>query len=625
MIVASLLVAAALMADNAHKEFLTDPPPAENTGTEENKADVIKRIVALRKQLRGQGQTLKPFAKNLSLEQLKKYEKNLSKKIGTTVQSSQGKGTEENKTQRDAIIKRIQEIRKQLRGQGQTLQPFNSTTLSLEQLKNIEKKLSKKIGTVQSSQGKGTEENKTQRHAIVVRIKALREQLRGQGQAVQSLHTVNLSLDALKNLEADLKKQAGKSTTGAPPDPKYVDAAKCSQKTSKEQQKMYDYDMFILHKASNTWKCASGWIPTGCWTGMTNGNKQCYRKKTNVRVTEPDTRSEDVKTLVADIQRIAKEIKGLGGRVTGSTRYRTAQSIQDVAKLQNRRDELNTQLADLKATNNTPGAAPPPVEYVAPATPAPESTPAPVSFFYTPVSSTDPSAMSGTEDRDLLIKGIKDKRIQLINLGLDPVGGIVETDFSSWTIKDLQETSKNLNLQVFNAPAAATPGLPNPRDPKYNSNGTFDSIRYLMDARIAGVKAPAGTANVYIPTDANSKIEEVCYRADNKMSIKIVDYVVSQSPSSFVIATWVGRGGIATGHTQKFHVECNNGKNGVMNAGYNLVHKSKGFDVYVWAPGATGTFTHLNSSGFGNWAMNGGKFQESWRSGTDKSTVTIAN
>ena len=522
MIVASLLVAAALMADNAHKEFLTDPPPAENTGTEENKADVIKRIVALRKQLRGQGQTLKPFnSTTLSLEQLKKYEK----KIGT-VQSSQGKGTEENKSQRDAVIKRIKALREQLRGQGQTLQPFNSTTLSLEKLKKYEKNL-----TVQSSQGKGTEENKSQRDAVIKRIKALREQLRGQGQAVQSLNTTTLSLDALKNLEADLKKQAGKSTTGAPPDPKYVDAAKCSQKTSKEQQKMYDYDVFILHKASNTWKCPSGWIPTGCWTGMTNGNKQCYRKKTNVLVTEPDTRSEDVKTLVADIQRIAKEIKGLGGRVTGSTRYRTAHSIQDVAKLQNRRDELNTQLADLKATsNNTPGAAPPPVEYVAPATPAPESTPAPVSFFYTPVSSTDPSALAPVSSASIESK----------------ITNIVKSDLAS-------------------------------------------SCRDVASH----------------------------YRNDIEKTESLVETVLDTVGNDvFVIVTWTGQGGDATGYATKIHIECLT----------NPTTKStRGYDIYIWAPGATGQFVHRNGPGFGNWRMTGGKFQESWRSGTDGSIVTIAN
>lgn len=72
----------------------------------------------------------------------------------------------------------------------------------------------------------------------------------------------------------------------------------------------------------------------------------------------------------------------------------------------------------------------------------------------------------------------------------------------------------------------------------------------------------------------------------------------------------------ASGHIKNYHIECQ---------AYESYSLTKGYDIYIWAPGAKGNFAHKDKTGFSFWAMNGGKFNDSWRSGKDRKNVTIDN
>ena len=141
----------------------------------------------------------------------------------------------------------------------------------------------------------------------------------------------------------------------------------------------------------------------------------------------------------------------------------------------------------------------------------------------------------------------------------------------------------------------------------------------------APAAAPVSSASIEskITNIVKSELASSCrdvsshYRNDIEKTESLVETVLDTVGNDvFVIVTWTGQGGDATGYATKIHIECLT----------NPTTKStRGYDIYIWAPGATGQFVHRNGPGFGNWRMTGGKFQESWRSGTDGSIVTINN
>lgn len=105
---------------------------------------------------------------------------------------------------------------------------------------------------------------------------------------------------------------------------------------------------------------------------------------------------------------------------------------------------------------------------------------------------------------------------------------------------------------------------------------------------------------------------------------KVLDAILAIPGMSgaFVIVTYLGKKSVATGHSGNYHIECDAyGTNGVE---YNFFkeYDTKGYDIYVWAPGAKGTFEHKNKAGYAYWAMNGGKFQDNWKIGQ---SVSISN
>jgi hypothetical protein len=130
-----------------------------------------------------------------------------------------------------------------------------------------------------------------------------------------------------------------------------------------------------------------------------------------------------------------------------------------------------------------------------------------------------------------------------------------------------------------------------------------------------------GLANIPVMTQAPETLKTSflnlrCDDVDqNDMARYLVNAVKDTWPGAFAIATWVGKGGTSMWHSKKMHVECarNNGIG------------TRGYDVYIWAPGSSGHFRHLNPPGWANWALGGGKYNESWRSGPDKSEVKIQN
>jgi hypothetical protein len=76
----------------------------------------------------------------------------------------------------------------------------------------------------------------------------------------------------------------------------------------------------------------------------------------------------------------------------------------------------------------------------------------------------------------------------------------------------------------------------------------------------------------------------------------------------------------ATGHVKNYHIECQ-----AYESDGEYDYRTKGYDIYIWAPGAKGNFAHKDKTGFSFWAMNGGKFNDNWRWGKDRKNVTIDN
>lgn len=109
------------------------------------------------------------------------------------------------------------------------------------------------------------------------------------------------------------------------------------------------------------------------------------------------------------------------------------------------------------------------------------------------------------------------------------------------------------------------------------------------------------------------------------LALNLVKMVNNDMQNSFAIAVWTGRGGVATGHFVKFHIECEVNGAGTTFQGWGANPNTRGYDVYVWAPKDQGTFTTNNGLGYDNWAMGGMNFKESWRTGPDRKTVVINN
>ena len=406
---------------------------------------------------------------------------------------------------------------------------------------------------------KGTDENKAKRDELIKTIRIMYRKLKARGITLAEVDTTQ-SLKGLTAYRKELRQKlidTKSQTDQNKPNETRLDKTKCRKMASKNLWDKYDWTSRVMNK--NVWKCPSGWQNTGCSWGMGSEfeKKQCRRKKSG-RTSEDknEGRSDAINKLITEIRLQEAAIKALGVTPKGSNRFIKSNVTED--ELLKRLNVLKLQLEELRAN-----------------APKPSSDPGQT----TAASVTDDSEM-----KKLIIEGIKAKLKKLENMGIYPKGGnSVTVDLNSFTIDQLNKRSHEFTLQILNAPAVVEWKLP-----------TIDINRIL------GYCGNSGGNN-----DAPSKTKTILNRT--------LEYV---GDDAFVIVTWTGKGGDATGYAHKFHLEC--GAN-------SYTSQTRGYDVYIWAPGAKGRFVHRNDPGWGSWGMSGGKFSDSWRSGTDKSIVDINN
>ena len=130
-------------------------------------------------------------------------------------------------------------------------------------------------------------------------------------------------------------------------------------------------------------------------------------------------------------------------------------------------------------------------------------------------------------------------------------------------------------------------------------------------------KALAYNGSVYTACNINVQSEQ--------KPLKILENVLAIPGMSgaFVIVAYLNsmkNKADATGHVKNYHIECQ-----AYESDGDDHDRTKGYDIYIWAPGTKGNFTHKDNNGFPYWAMNGGKFNENWRWGKDRKNVAIDN
>lgn len=351
-----------------------------------------------------------------------------------------------------------------------------------------------------------------------------------------------------------------------------VDKTKCRKMAHKKLWSTYDWTRRVMNK--DGWKCPSGWQNTGCTWEMGNEfeQKQCRRKKSETTSEDKNTKRSDItKKLIAGIHLQEAAIKALGGTPKGSSRFASANVTED--ELVKRANELKKQLEELQ--KNKPGGG----------------------------------GEEKTYDKNALIASIGTIQQEIVNMGGK---ARKKNTYPDKSVEQLQLVFDTLQRKLDKLVA------------KKNKSGAQPSASEGQ-AGAAAAAAPVSSASI------ESKITDVVklnltysckdvanhYRNDIEKTEGLVRVTLDAvGNDAFVIATWTGQGGDATGYATKIHVECLT----------NPTTKStRGYDIYIWAPGATGKFVHRNEGGFGNWRMQGGKFNENWRSGTDGSIVTINN
>jgi len=350
-----------------------------------------------------------------------------------------------------------------------------------------------------------------------------------------------------------------------------VDETKCRKMAHKKLWSTYDWTSRVMNKGG--WKCPSGWQNTGCTWEMGNEfeQKQCRRKKSETTSEDKNTKRSDItKKLIAGIHLQEAAIKALGGTPKGSSRFASANVTED--QLVKRVNALKKQLEELQ--KNKPGGG----------------------------------GEEKTHSKTGLIGSIEMIQQEIINMGGKAPKKNINPDKS---VEQLQLVFDTLKRKLDKLMA------------KKNKSGAQPSASEGQADAAAAAAAPVSSASIESKiTDyfKNMTLWSSC-DGDRNNDVEKTEGLVKVTleevgNDAFVIATWTGRGGDATGYATKLHVECEANSN---------LNQTRGYDVYIWAPGATGKFVHRNDGGFENWRMRGGKFNESWRSGMDGSTVTINN
>jgi hypothetical protein len=414
-------------------------------------------------------------------------------------------------------------------------------------------------------------------------IKATLKKLTALGATVTLTLNPAAPLERLKKIDARLKsrlERQNRTNRTNTTNTNENDKKRCRKMAAKKLWGQYNWTKRILH--SGKWKCPSGWQGTGCtWKmGTEFEQKQCRRKKSGTeRPTERGAgRTVATNKIIASIKVTREKIIALGGTPRGSDRFLSGNL--NSTKLLATLVTLQEQLKELRKSN-------PP----------------------------EPSKDPGQNGR--AVTGALTERAEQAEQ---------EKQAKQNIYANIQTTYKRIK-ELGGTPLESASAFS--INPNTNPRVTLDELKTVekvLSTQLLNLNLARNTAAPVAPaqTDTRGELEKlVTYGAmgcslisDHEMSGKIVDMFNHALPEAFVIVTWKGQGGNAVGHKHKHHIECQRS---------GLLEGTRGYDIYIWPSGASGQFSHRNGPGYINWAMGGGKFRESWRSGTDGSFVTIQN